>query len=97
MTVFWVGQRVRFVKSRCQAGQRLIGAVCRVIEVGRTLARFNGEVITCDMIIQHEGNRKLGAVHAWQVEPIVDDHQPCESEFKDSLDRMLEKFVEVVR
>ncbi len=34
-------------------------------------------------------NNRTGYVHTMELEPILDRHEPCESDFKESLDKLL--------
>lgn len=92
MAKFFVGQRVKKVRGKTGVGA--IGTIIKIDPdciIGLTLLiRFDNpmyvtRVLTGERIFSLEG---WGQPQDW--EPILGAHEPCESEFKESLDKLLE-------
>lgn len=95
MTVFRVGMRVKYV-GECDPGNTGVITEIDILDSDVPVEVQWDYAGPCDV-----GGFNGAGERAWTdfhlIEPILDQHQPCESEFKESLDRMLEKVVEVVR
>lgn len=87
MAKFFVGQRVRVVaKQYIGNGPHPSGLEGIVIACGRCVGLsgkfYEYEVETLD------GRRLVGDSH--ELEPILYSHQPCDADFKESLDKLLD-------
>jgi hypothetical protein len=90
MAKFFVGQRVRLVRPVHQENLGLTGRIIDLFPNRHTRPRSDGLEYNCDV----SWGRQPSAGHACdtaQLEPILDRHEPCESEFKESLDALLTK------
>lgn len=101
MSRFFVGQRVRKVRGLCNVG--LTGTVHDLVFVPKGGSYIAGKWCSgeADIQIMYDAewmNASGCRMEAGQVccaesvyfEPILDLHEPCESEFKESLDKLLE-------
>lgn len=88
MSRFFVGQRVRIVRT--YGGNRLLGTECRItgwVVGARAIDGTNYDGWGLDV---KNSNGFWCVAKEGDIEPILDQHQPCESEFKESLDKLLE-------
>jgi hypothetical protein len=91
MSRFFVGQKVRVSWARTEEYKWVVGREARITEiwedfyVGRT-----GYGLDILPISLSKVNGLLSAFADDQLEPILDNHQPCDAEFKESLDKLLE-------
>ena len=83
MSRFYVGQWVRVARATRPEWQ---GHEGRIEELFPAI-RGTGWVVNCRL----SGLPPFLGVHTDQLEPILDQHDPCEAEFKASLDEMLER------
>lgn len=83
MTQYLIGQRVRLVYSKIQ-GDSDVGVQGVVCEVG--LICLNGMAGIRARL--ENGRDAIAPFSYWG--PILDRHQPCDAEFKESLDKLLE-------
>jgi hypothetical protein len=93
MAFFRVGMRVRIVA--CNGGsnaERLVGKEARVNSTNKKNTRGEAGMIGVTV-----SNEDFWVFWPHQLEPIIDKQEPCESEFKASLDCLLEKVGERVR
>lgn len=93
MAKFFVGQRVRLVKS-FRGNEGLTGKIRTTDLVGLASNWSNFDCLVNWDDGTRDGPLSKGfsgsATRFWQLEPILDQHQPCESEFKESLDKLLD-------
>lgn len=91
MSKFFVGQRVRVKYMRNPFWSYLSGREATVTGIG-PYPELEEYVLGGDYRIRIDGDTHNGdaQVISSQLEPIIDLHQPCESEFKESLDKLLE-------
>jgi hypothetical protein len=94
MAKFFVGQRVRLARPVHPENLGLTGRIREFIE---PLPSINGGKVDC-CVDWDNGDRdgftrgKNGLIvrtDSGRLEPILDRHEPCESEFKESLDKLL--------
>lgn len=83
MAAFRVGQRVRVVRP---TNPRNYGVEGRITEMFSERALWNGWA-NCKLDVC----REYESAHTDQLEPILDQHDPCEADFKASLDELLER------
>lgn len=92
MAKFFLGQRVRVVGAYSQAGQNVIGVEGIVNEIGCESWDPRSYIGVTLPVEEPFNNRKdCWAFSPDQLEPILDQHQPCDAEFKADLDRLLER------
>lgn len=89
MARFFVGQRVRIVRTH--SGTRLLGSECRIVAWEQhAYSRSTDEFYSgwrLD-VLNVRGNSVIAP--EGYIEPITDIYEPCESDFKESLDKLLE-------
>jgi len=92
MASFREGQRVRNARPFYPENKGITGTVLHVgpFNEGEHL-HLRTFPIDCDCVVQWDNGGGEHCQFFWQLEPIVDQHQPCEAEFKDDLDRLLEQ------
>ena len=96
MAKFFVGQRVRLkYRSESASSQTPIGAQGVVISMGPFApgeTGLSGKVIMkyADVAVQWDGFNYAYAIFG-QLEPILDQNQPCDADFKQSLDDLLSR------
>lgn len=88
MTAFRVGQRVKYV-GECDPGNTGV-----ITQIDPLDSDFPVEVQWDYAGPCEDGELNRAGECAWThydlIEPILDQHQPCESEFKETLDKLLE-------
>jgi hypothetical protein len=92
MASFYVGQRVRIVKADCDGMESLLGREARVTQIDNDEWDDGEPYYGLDIFpirMDPESGDWYG-VNADEIEPILDRHQPCDSDFKESLDTLLE-------
>ena len=92
MAKFFVGCRVKLVRPVHQENLGLTGRVIDLFPNRHTYPRNDGLEYNCDV----SWDRQPSVGHACdtaQLEPILDRHEPCEAEFKESLDELLSREV----
>lgn len=97
MNGFYIGQRVRIVRSTVRVGFTGIITDFGNWEIGDYLPRggylSNTILGSCNCMIQLHREDANGHVlvpsHTSNIEPILDQHQPCDTEFKESLDQLV--------
>lgn len=92
MSRFFVGQRVKKVRSE-HSPPLGIGREGRITSIGsfrKGDLSWDGKFFAADSdcTISSDGKDCSSRLYLW--EPITDEHQPCESEFKELLDKLLE-------
>lgn len=91
MAKFHIGQRVRVSWVRTEEYKWVEGREGRITEIWEG---FCGTRTGYGLDILPIGPSKvdglLGAFADDQLEPILDDHTPCDADFKESLDTLLE-------
>ena len=92
MSKLYVGQRVRIVRS---AYSNMVGKEAKIWKADYHPSHVQhgaGFYFYLDVvgIGRANGNGRDIAYRGVDLEPILDQHQPCESEFKESLDKLLE-------
>lgn len=92
MAFFRVGMRVRIVA--CNGGSNAEGLVGKEARVNSTNKKnMWGEAGMIGVTVLGES---FWVFWPHQLEPIIDKHEPCDTEFKQSLDRLLEQVGEGV-
>lgn len=82
-----MGQWVRIVK--CYYEPRLLGSETRIHDIGSFIHSKLG-IAEIELELRCERGRRY-VCDRDQLEPILDDHQSCEEDFKRDLDRLLER------
>lgn len=89
MARFFVGQRVRIVRTH--SGTRLLGAECRIVAWEQHAYSLSTDEYYSGWKLNVLNVRRRAVIAPESyLEPITDIHEPCESEFKESLDKLLE-------
>lgn len=86
MAKFFVGQMVRIVYLG--TSKRLIGREARITKWRDDGHNRYGDYCGWQLDVKNDFGRWVVAMEDW-IEPILDRHEPCESEFKQSLDKLL--------
>lgn len=84
MSRFFVGQPVRLIRPLKDISRK--GMEFRIKGFGFWPRNDSSRLCDCTILL-NSGK----VVAEFQIEPILDQHQPCESEFKESLDHLLSK------
>lgn len=92
MARFFVGQRVRLVKPAYLQNYGITGVI-ELFEnwpAGTLCTDGKPLVGDADCEVRWDDN-SISAQHTSELEPILPQHQPCESDFKETMDKLVEE------